>query len=215
MKKVILYAIGSLLIVFIIGFLTHQYFYYKEYNSIKKELARNESIENFEIHVGNYDIEIEEIYADINFKDGNRITFTNLFYPQSFQETSYVEINRVNKWEFEINSFRESTLDYYILSSLRFGKHGQLNSSIEKSIQNVTEAINNRDEITDLVEKMPIYPKMAIIKHLDWHGRPTITFISKFEIENKPIWKHDKFENKFDSLLSVSIELKKAQLTLD
>ncbi|PCJ63630.1 MAG: hypothetical protein COA58_15955 [Bacteroidetes bacterium] len=214
MKKVILYIIISIFLLSVAAFFVHQYFYYRNFNNIEKELIQNNSVDSFEMHTGNYDIEIEEIYADLYLDDGNEIRFTNLYYPNSFHDTSYVQITQLNGWGFETNSFRESTLDYYILGSLQFGKHGQLNNYVERNIFNVAEAIDNRSEIYLLVEQIPEYPKMAVIRHLDWHNRPTTTFISKYRLEEKPSWSHDKFENRFDSLLSVSTKLKTAYNTV-
>jgi len=209
MRRKIIIIIGSILLIGVVVVLTHQYFYYQEFNSIKNELSQNKAIKNFELHVGNYDTDIEEIYGDIQFNDGTLIRFENLIYPMSFNDTFYVQIRKVNNWKFETHSFRESTKDYYSLRSLSFGKHGQLNDYVSSKILNVKDAIDHRMEIVDLVQIIPEYPKMAIIKHMDWHNRPTITFISKYHLDEEPIWSYDKFENKYDSIISISEELKR------
>jgi|SRR5690554_1551191 len=210
MRKIIV-GIGIIFLVFLSVYLFWRYDYYKEYNSIVDEFENMEDIKTVEVSVGNYDLTIEEIYASVILTDQTEIEFSSsILYPASFIDTSHVKIKRFNDWKFETHTYRKTGMESYSCSStINFGKYGEMNKYVDNKINNIPDAIEHRNKIYELVEKIPEYPNMLVINFGAEYSRKYQKFITKYPKDKEVKWAYDKYKNKSDSLEQMAITIEK------
>ncbi|WP_028979740.1 hypothetical protein [Sporocytophaga myxococcoides] len=197
MKKIIS-IIAILILVLICIISIYIYFYYEEFRDVQSEFNKIENVESVELSIGNYDIDLEEISADVVLTDSTQIEFASSIFSSSFKDTSWVDIRRYNNWIFETHTFRDNDLFKYSCSStIDLGKDGELNGCTVIDINNITDAINYHTEIERFINQIPVYSEMLMIEYPDYKK-----FISKAPKDKVLEWSHDKFENKFDRLKS-------------
>ncbi|WP_026706159.1 hypothetical protein [Flavobacterium soli] len=209
MKK-FLVTIGIIISVFFCTYLIWRYSYYKEFNSVQKEFDNIENVESAIVRVGNYDVTLEEINAEIELTDKTQIGFSSsIFYPSSFEDTINVRINRFNNWKFETHTFRKSGMDdYHCGEDIDFGLYGSMNKLLNIKINNIRDAIKYHNEIAAVIEKIPEYPQILVVYYKGEHSRNYQKFITKYPKDRNIKWKYDKYQDKSDSLELKAIIIK-------
>tara|TARA_B100001167_G_C16774709_1_gene310529 strand:- start:1611 stop:2261 length:651 start_codon:yes stop_codon:yes gene_type:complete len=209
MKRILIGILFVLAVLFTIYWYFFEYKYYQEFNKVQSIFEQMPLVEKADLKIGNFDLEIEEISAFVILKNGTEIGFSSSIWPEKFTQKSEVNINEFNKWHFQTHNFRKQgeNEEYFRGSSIDFGKSGELNDYVNVEIDNISDAINNTDEINNLIEKIPVFPKMTRIEfksgfynHIEY-----IYKIPKDGIQQAII----SFENKSDSLYLNSKPLEK------
>ena len=208
MKKVLL-IFGILIVILMGAYFVWRYDYYKEYNSIVKEFENIKDVKQVEVGVGNYDLTIEEIYASVVFTDNTEIDFSSsILYPSSFIDTSSVQIDRFDNWKFETHTYRKSGMDSYSCNStINFGRYGEMNKYVDYKINNITDVIEYRNRISELVAQIPEYPKMMMINFDKEYSRKYQKFITKYPKDRNVEWVYNKYKDKSDSLERMAITI--------
>jgi hypothetical protein len=152
--------LSILLILFSIYLYQCQYIYYKEYNQVGEEFKKIKGVKILNLGVGNYDLDLEEIYAVIRYEDKIDIGFSSSIHPSSFYGVKEFSIDEFGDWKiqsYECNHvFRE---DDYISSSNRLTSR-----DLNWKTQNIKDAILQYQEIGKIIDDIPEYPKFVEIQ---------------------------------------------------
>jgi hypothetical protein len=179
-----------------------QYGYYDEYNEVKGEFEKIKGVKIIKLGVGNYDIDLEEIYATIMVEDKIEIGFGSSIHPSSFHEESPVNIDRFGEWEFQefLCTDAKISQDEWWKGSIDFGKNGSFNHHSTEKISNIKDAILNYQSIGLVVAKIPEYPDIGMIQHIG--GFPKFFYKFKHTTAIRPEFKTVNC----DSLKKVAIQ---------
>lgn len=155
------------IILVAIGIISSLYFYkcykeyYAEYDLVKNELSKIEGIKIINID-GNPDLTLEDIYATIELKNGNKITFGGGLTEKDFRSNSSIEITKVNNWEFHAIGCIDSS--HWGRSSINVGEHSDYPEIKKLNIKNIKDVITHFDELNNVIKNIATYPYFDTLK---------------------------------------------------
>jgi len=172
--KIIKYTAIGILGVFIILilsiFIFYKFFYYSEFNSIKKNLQKNDKVEIIKMW-GNEDVTFEDISVVLKVKNKGILLIYGISKDvNNFPKSVY--ITEIGKFSF-VNFSCQNSMSW----NLNVGTESDFGKKTGIVFNNVDDVINHYDDINKYVESFKIFPEYNYLKS---NGNPeSILFINK------------------------------------
>lgn len=156
-------------------FIYSKFFYYHEFNSIKKNLERNEKVEIVEIW-GNPDLTFENVYAVLKVKNKGNLSIYNLSSDEN-QFPEEVLIGEIENYTF-VHFLCRNSMSW----NLNVGTESDFGKKTGLKFNNVDDVIDHYDEILKYVETFKSFPQYNYLQSSE--NTETILFVDSCETMN-------------------------------
>jgi len=169
-KYTVIGILGVVTILVLSIFIFYKFFYYSEFNSIKKNLQKNDKVEIIKMW-GNEDVTFEEVSVVVKVKNKGILSIYGISKDVNhFPESVY--ISEIGKFSF-VNFSCQNAMS----RNLNVGTESDFGKKTGIVFNNVDDVINHYDDINKYVESFKIFPEYNYLK---LNGNPeNIVFINK------------------------------------